>query len=381
MLQWLLNEKPPGFPDSALVLWQLLSDWMKLAVPATGLVLHEPSREVLIDLLCGKQALLQRYMLALSGEHVLVVLTAHLSLCQLAAQCMPSRPDLLALMNNSAFSTLLLNQLAGACHFLYGERIVQQAATSSITASCAAASTSTKLAQLQLFPDHMSVPRSTADSKRVGAALLDAYADGMRGLVEAAASDSEAATSSNNGNGHSSSSYCSSRSDLPGAFTTVSLKLLDLQVAPGQGPAHKDYPYKNNPALSAAAMQLLLEAAALQEKEDTRSTALELLKHQAARASREQRSYFISNRGQLLLEVLWLAAVETYTDQQQQVQRQQQGWLGRRLRWGLGRASQQTSWQGFPTHVEVLYQLAHGELTKAGDLTSRGEMCHCLEAE
>ena len=77
--------------------------------------------------------------------------------------------------------------------------------------------------------------------------------------------------------------------------------------------------------LSQAAMELVLDSSVLEEVAAGESSfyGLAVLKEQAAKSDREQRSLFLSSKGQLLLEVLWLSALDNYKQQQKAQQHMQ----------------------------------------------------------
>ena len=77
---------------------------------------------------------------------------------------------------------------------------------------------------------------------------------------------------------------------------------------------------------------------------------------------------FINNRGQLLLDVLWLAAVDKYTYQQQQQQQEQRHQRRRRA------PKQVDKWMEQPHPVEILFQMVHAK--RGGELLAKeGECC------
>ena len=376
LLHCLLDEKPEGFISYALVLWGLLSDWMRLAAcnlsasPGSRLP-KDSSSLALVRLLCGEKALLQRYMQVASAKEAGVLVTAHHSLCCLATVCLSDRPAFLPLFNTPAYADLLLDQVAAACQTMYKQRSAQQARGSSgniAGRSSAAAVACSRLAGLQLSPDHLHASSTDSSADKAREQVLGLYAAGIRDWHKT--SSSEASSRSKTGGG-SRRTNSSSNGRGP-QFTSAAATLLQapiiqllLQLAYTK-PVAGGIEQNSSVALSAAAMQLMLEAAALLEGETANNRAFVMLRHQAARASREQPSMFISDRGQLLLDVLWLAAVDNYTYQQQQQEQRHQP---------QRRAPKQVDkWMEQPHPVEILFQMVHAK--PGGELLAKeGECC------
>ena len=386
ILQWLLDEKPPGFITSALVLWEFLGEWLRLAEarvnysPGVRLA-KDGSSLALIHLLCGEKLLLQRYMQVASAKEAVVLVGAHHNLCGLATACLIGEPAHLPLISTPAYTAL--DQVAGACQSMYEERSVQQAKGSSSSSisdgSIAAAPTCSKLARLQLSPDHLPGSSTGSSADKARDKFVAVYAAGMKYLVKAwskkqsseggnRSSDSGGSRRTNSSNGSSSTGVA--YSSQAAALLEATIDQLDLQLVKYSEPAAGGMEQNSHLLLSAAAMQLMLEGAALLEGKAAKNIALVILRDQAARASREERSMFISNRGQLLLEVLWLAAVDKYTYQQQREQEQQQRHQRQR------RAHKQVDQRKKRPHpAELLSQTVHAE-PGGGQLSKEGECCY-----
>ena len=254
---------------------------------------------------------------------------------------------------------------------MYEERSAQQGERcSSSTGGHPAASAASKLSQLQLFPDHSMVSGNMAARRggSAGGSAVKAYAAGMRDYAKREAIKSTKLSSSDP---HSSSSSKIGGPDkhITAVFLEAPLHLLDLQVISTK-PSGGETISARHSALTVVAMQLVLEAIVLQEGEAAvTSLGMKLLRNQAARASREDRSLFISNRGQLLLEVLWLLAVDNRTYQQQQ-----QHPCGQQRR-----GSDELAGHVHASPVELLCQLVHAEPTQE-HLAKEGEQYSTLLA-
>ena len=353
---------------------------MAVAARAPHLYSGKSGAVKLLRLLCGEQGLLQRYMQVISAKEAQMLVSTHESLCRLALCCLRRRPSLFPCISTPAFTYLLLDMTAGACQYFYEQRSQQQqnmAGSSSRGGDDAYASG--RLPAMQLPADH----KLGCGQMRSGDAgkVVSGYAAGMKCIINLASSSSSnlviggssstvvIGTSSNMGIGSSSSNVVigSSKGDLSNNFLLQPLEVLAAQLRHGK-PSGDGSSQDNHPAATAAAMQLILEVFALLVGAAVTNTALELLTDLAARASREQRCLFISNRGQLLLEVLWLAALDRYTYQQQHSQQEQQ-----RLR--QHRCSQQAEQENVKSkRMELICQLVQAG-KEGSKLSTQGNRC------
>ena len=288
LLQKLLDEKPEGFISPALVMWELLSGWMRLAgvrlnaSPGSRLP-KDSSSLALVRSLCGEKALLQRYTQVVSAKEAGVLVSAHHNLCCLATICLSGRPALLPLFSTPAYAALLVDQVAAACQTMYKQRSAQQARGSSgniAGRNSAAALPCSRLAGLQLCPDHLHASSTDSSADKAREKAVGLYAAGIRDWHKS--SSSEASSRSKNGGGSRRTNSSSKRMGLESfspAATLLEAPIIQLllQLAYTK-PVAGGIEQNSSVALSAAAMQLMLEAAALLEGETASNRAFVMLK-------------------------------------------------------------------------------------------------------
>ena len=155
VLQFLLEEQAPGFTTSSQVLWQLVLSWWEVSrhISPGHWFCKESSSTVLVRLLCGEQALLQRYMGAYSKDQAITLAQIAPQLSSVAMRHMVMHlAPLHTFVNIPAFSGAVLDQLAGLSQYLDNQRRSQQGSSSSSSSSITSTATcaSSSLAHLQL---------------------------------------------------------------------------------------------------------------------------------------------------------------------------------------------------------------------------------------
>ena len=364
MLRLLLNIKPPGWLSNTGTLWQLVHSYLWLAItcgPVTS-TFHS-SFLALVQLMCGEDALLPRYMGVYAGDRLKVLAITQENLCKVATLWYytvgSSRSvHVLPLISTQVFSAALLAQLAGGCEPLVRRHKTQMKqlkkmrkrsgnSSSSISDAEAAASASQRLAELEL-PSHDAVQACSEDSSlscteqenvsrafeaRMLEMLSAEHARSKNTTITTASSSSS--SSRNNSKSSSSSSGYKSASSKDGSSSSINISstakvaysflqnpiaLLQIQSISISITAPESI-REIQPTLSAAAMGLVLESIVLLGfdviRENPSSQGLGVLIGQAARASRTQRRLLVASRGNLLLQVLWLAALDRHEQQQQ----------------------------------------------------------------
>ena len=343
VLQFLLEEQPPGFTTSSETLWQLLHGWLVMAGQVSPLgrsSRKESSTTVLVRLLCGEQALLQKYIGVYRKEQaiILVRIVPQLSLCVLL-HMLRHQAALRTIVNIPAFSVAILDQLAGLTLYLDSQVKSQRATRANSSSSSTSISRTATCGPSSL--DHLQLGFSYKCLAAEGTPSIPG--DARRKAVEThmaflKAKPKRAAKCSNN------SSVGGEQTSWLEVWREGVWSLLVLFFS--NDPSHTGSQSEDlQPVLSHAAMQLVLEASVLEETAagGSSSSGLAILKEQAARSCREQRSLFLSSKGQLLLEVLWLTAVDNYKQQQKAQQRMQHLVCNLELLFGLVRTGPEST--------------------------------------
>ena len=330
MLQWLLQEGPPGFTAVSERLWSLLHDHVALACTCRP---NKPGALPLIKLLlCGEKTLLRRYMAVPSAtcHQVERLVKLQADLCTLTVTWL--RANTVAaypFVRSEALSAALLEQIAVACKVLFQDRSEQQQIRSSSSSSSnttpsttPATCASAMLEDLELAPDHKTMflkifGRLGPEEERKE---VQAYAKAIAYANRAVDHDDNNSSSSNSmpedKRADSDISSCDTNAVI---FLQDPGMLLRFQLSLAAAPGVSESLNSSQLILSAAAMQLMLESIALLgfEARRQRFPGWDCLKSQFAHASRAQRNLLIANRGKFLLEVLELAALNRFQQQQQ----------------------------------------------------------------